>query len=161
GHEVSHAIAAKAEGARLGRAGIGLFWFTPVVYVDTSSTWSIPRAARIRVNGAGPLFNFATAGLLAAVAHLASATPPHLLVWLSLTNVVLVVFNLSPLLEFDGYWVLSDLTDTNSLRRKAMRFVFRDLLDRPRRLASRTEWGFAGYTAAALIYVLAMCAVAI
>ncbi|MBM4434484.1 MAG: M50 family metallopeptidase [Chloroflexi bacterium] len=66
GHETAHALAAKAEGARLGRAGIGLFWFTPVVYLDTSATWAIPRWGRIRVNAAGPLFNLLLAGIFAA-----------------------------------------------------------------------------------------------
>lgn len=160
GHEAAHALAAKHEGARLGRAGIGLFWFTPVVYVDTSSTWSIPRWGRIRVNGAGPIFNLALAGALALAARLASGTAQDVLAWLALTNVVLVVFNLSPLLEFDGYYVLADLTDTNALRRKAMRSVFGDL-GRPRRPASRREAGFLAYTVAALGYVLAMCAVAV
>jgi putative peptide zinc metalloprotease protein len=160
GHEVAHALAAKAEGVRIGRAGIGLFWFAPVVYVDTSLAWAIPRWARIRVNAAGPLFNLAVAGLFALSARFASGTAQDVLVWLALTNVVLVVFNLSPLLEFDGYYVLADLTDTNALRRKAMRSVFRDL-GRPRPPASRREAGYLAYTVAAIAYVLAMSAVAI
>ncbi len=161
GHEVAHALAAKAEGSRIGRAGIGLFWFTPVVYVDTSATWSIPRWSRIRVNAAGPLFNLALAGALGLAARIATGAPQDVLVWLSLTNVVLVAFNLSPLLEFDGYYVLADLTDTNALRRKAMRFVFGDLVRRPRPLRSRGEVGSLAYVVAALAYVLAASAVAI
>ncbi|MDE3112924.1 MAG: cyclic nucleotide-binding domain-containing protein [Chloroflexota bacterium] len=162
GHEMAHAIAAKAEGSRLGRAGIGLFWFTPVVYVDTSSTWSIPRWGRIRVNAAGPLFNLALAGALGLAARLAAGgVAQALLVWLSLTNVLLVAFNLSPLLEFDGYYVLADLTDTNALRRKAMRFVFGDLARRPRRPRSRREAGALLYVAAALAYVIGASAVAL
>ncbi len=161
GHEMAHALAAKAEGSRLGRAGIGLFWFTPVVYVDTSSTWSIPRWGRIRVNAAGPLFNLALAGTLGLAARVTAGTPQDVLVWLSLTNVVLVAFNLSPLLEFDGYYVLADLTDTNALRRKAMRFVFGDLARRPRKPRSRREIGALAYVVAALVYVLAASAVAI
>jgi CRP-like cAMP-binding protein/Zn-dependent protease len=161
GHEIAHALAAKSEGSRLGRAGIGLFWFTPVVYVDTSSTWAISRAGRIRVNAAGPIFNLALAGLFGAAAHAATGTAQDVLVWLSLTNVVLFVFNLSPLLEFDGYYVLSDLTNTNALRRKAMRFVFHDLWGAPRRPASRAEAGLVLYTIAALLYVLAMSTIAI
>ena len=161
GHEVAHALAAKAEGSRLGRAGIGLFWFTPVVYVDTSSTWSIRRWGRIRVNAAGPLFNLALAGVLGLAARLASGAAQDLLVWLSLTNVVLVAFNLSPLLEFDGYYVLADLTDTNALRRKAMRFVFGDLARRPRRPRSRREAGAVAYVLAALAYVLGASAIAL
>jgi len=161
GHEAAHAVAAKAEGSRIGRAGIGLFWFTPVVYVDTSSTWAIPRSARIRVNAAGPLFNFALAGLLGLLARLAEGTAQDVLVWLALTNVLLVIFNLSPLLEFDGYYVLSDWTDTNGLRKKAMRFVFHDLADRPRRPASRAEGALLVYTAGAVLYVIAMSIVSL
>jgi putative peptide zinc metalloprotease protein len=161
GHEMAHAAVAKAEGSRIGRAGIGLFWFTPVVYVDTSSTWAIPRAARIRVNAAGPLFNFALAGLLGLLARLVEGTAQDVLVWLALTNVLLVIFNLSPLLEFDGYYVLSDWTDTNGLRKKAMRFVFHDLADHPRRPASRAEGALLLYTAGALLYVIAMSVVAL
>jgi len=130
----------------------------PVVYVDTSATWAIPRWGRIRVNAAGPLFNLAFAGALGLFAHLLAGVAQDVVVWLALANVALVVFNLSPLLEFDGYYVLADLTDTNALRRKAMRFVFRDLLDRPRRPASRREMGFMAYAVAALLYVLVMSA---
>src|SRR5439155_956177 len=64
GHETAHALATKAEGRRVGRAGIGLLWFTPVIYVDTSDAWLIDRRHRAVVNAAGPLFNFALAGVL-------------------------------------------------------------------------------------------------
>ncbi len=160
GHETAHALAAKAEGARLGRAGIGLFWFTPVVYVDTSATWAIPRWGRIRVNVAGPLFNLALAGAFGIAARLTGGTSQDVLVWLALTNVVLVVFNLSPLLEFDGYYVLADLTDINALRRKAMRSVFGDL-GRPRRPSSGREAGALAYVIASVVYVAAMCVIAV
>lgn len=158
GHEIAHAVATKAEGCRVGRAGMGLFWFTPVVYVDTSATWAIDRWRRIRVNAAGPLFNLAFAGLLGLLAHTVSGLAQDTLVWLALANLALVIFNMSPLLEFDGYYVLADLTDTNALRKKAMRFVFRDLLDRPRRPVSRRETGFMAYAVAALLYVIVMSA---
>jgi putative peptide zinc metalloprotease protein len=158
GHEIAHAVATKAEGCRVGRAGMGLFWFTPVVYVDTSATWAIDRWRRIRVNAAGPLFNLAFAGLLGLLAHTVSGLAQDTLVWLALANLALVIFNMSPLLEFDGYYVLADLTGTNALRKKAMRFVFRDLLDRPRRPASRRETGFMAYAVAALLYVIVMSA---
>ncbi len=159
GHEAAHAVATKAEGCRIGRAGIGLFWFTPVIYVDTSDTWSIPPSGRIRVNIAGPLFNLALAGASGLAARLAPAgIAQDVLVWLALANVVLVLFNISPLLEFDGYYVLADLTNTNALRRKALRFVFRDLLDRPRRPSSGQEIGFLAYTVAAILYVVGISA---
>ncbi len=159
GHEAAHAIATKAEGRRIGKAGIGLLWLTPVVYVDTSDAWLIARARRIRVNAAGPLFNFAFAGVSGLAALALGGRAQDVAVWLAVANLVSVAFNLSPLLEFDGYYVLEDLTNTNALRRKALRFVFHDLLARPRRIASRTELGLVAYCLAALAYVVAMTVV--
>lgn len=156
GHEAAHAVAAKMEGRRIGKAGIGLLWLTPVVYVDTSDAWLLPRMRRIRVNAAGPLFNWAFAGLAGLAALALTGRAQDVAIWLAILNLVSVAFNLSPLLEFDGYYVLEDLTNTNSLRRKALRFVFADLLSRPRRLASRAEAGLFAYTLGALGYVVIM-----
>ena len=156
GHEAAHAIAAKVEGRRIGKAGIGLLWLTPVVYVDTSDAWLLPRMRRIRVNAVGPLFNWAFAGLAGLAALVLTGRAQDVAIWLAILNLVSVAFNLSPLLEFDGYYVLEDLTNTNSLRRKALRFVFADLVRRPRRLASRDESGMLAYTVGALGYVVVM-----
>lgn len=158
GHEAAHAIATKAEGRRVGRAGIGLMMFTPVIWVDTSDAWFIGRTRRAVVNAAGPLFNFAVAGIFGVIAAMATGRVQDLAIWLAVTNLVSVVFNLSPLLEFDGYYVLSDLTNVNALRHKALRFVFADLLRHPRRPRTRLETGFVAYTLAATAYVLGMSA---
>ncbi|HET8567908.1 MAG TPA: cyclic nucleotide-binding domain-containing protein [Candidatus Limnocylindria bacterium] len=159
GHEAAHAIATKVEGRRVGRAGIGLLWFTPVIYVDTSDAWLLDRRRRALINIVGPLFNFAAAGVFAIAATYARGGAQDLLIWLAFINLVSVAFNLSPLLEFDGYYALSDLTGTNALRRKALRFVFRDLVDRPRRPRTRAEAGFLAFAVAALVYVLAVSGV--
>lgn len=156
GHEAAHAIATKAEGRRVGRAGIGLMMFTPVIWVDTSDAWFIGRNRRAVVNAAGPLFNFALAGVLGLVAAVTTGRVQDLAIWLAIANLVSVVFNLSPLLEFDGYYVLSDLTNVNALRRKALRFVFADLVRAPRRPRTRLETGFLAYSGAATLYVGAM-----
>lgn len=159
GHEAAHAIATKAEGRRVGRAGIGILWFTPVIYVDTSDAWLIERRRRALVSAAGPLFNYAAAGAFGIAAALTAGRTQDLMLWLAAVNLASVVFNLSPLLEFDGYYALSDLANVNALRRKALRFVFRDLVTRPRRPRTRTEAGFLAYAVAALVYVLVVSAV--
>ena len=159
GHEAAHAIATKAVGRRVGRAGIGLMFFTPVIYVDTSDAWLVDRRRRAMVNAVGPLFNFAFAGvcgLVALAGPYLGEEVQELAIWLGLVNLVSVAFNLSPLLEFDGYYVLSDLTNVNALRRKALHFVFGDLLARPRLPASRTETGFVVYVVAVVLYIAAM-----
>lgn len=159
GHEAAHAVATKAEGRRVGRAGIGILWFTPVIYVDTTDAWLIDRRRRALVSSAGPLFNYAAAGAFGIAAALTSGQLQDLMLWLAAVNLASVVFNLSPLLEFDGYYALSDLTNVNALRRKALRFVFGELLSRPRPPRTRTEAGFIAYALAALAYVLAVSAV--
>jgi CRP-like cAMP-binding protein/Zn-dependent protease len=156
GHEAAHAIATKAEGRRIGKAGIGLFWFTPVVWVDTSDAWLIPARRRIRVNAAGPLFNLAFAGVCGLLAFVLTGRAQDLAVWLAVTNLVSVAFNLSPLLEFDGYYVLEDLTNVNALRHKSFRFAFGELLSKPRRPATPLERGFLAYAVAAVGYVVVM-----
>ena len=111
------------------------------------------------MSAAGPLFNYAAAGAFGIAAALTGGLAQDLMLWLAAVNLASVVFNLSPLLEFDGYYALSDLTNVNALRRKALRFVFRDLVSRPRRPRTRTEIGFVAYALAALLYVVAVSAV--
>jgi len=159
GHEAAHAVATKAEGRRVGRAGFGLLFFTPVVYVDTSDAWLIPRDRRVRVNAAGPLFNFACAGACGLIAFVARGVGQDLAVWLAVVNLASVVFNLSPLLEFDGYYVVEDLVNVNALRRKSLRFVFRELVAHPRLPATRLERGFVMYAACSVVYVLVVTSI--
>jgi CRP-like cAMP-binding protein/Zn-dependent protease len=159
GHEAAHAVATKAEGRRIGKAGIGIFWFTPVVWVDTSDAWLLPARRRIRVNAAGPLFNFAFAGICGLLALVFTGRAQDLVIWLAVTNLVSVAFNLSPLLEFDGYYVLEDLANVNALRRKSLQFAFGELAAHPRRPATARERGFLAYAVAAVGYVVVMSAI--
>ena len=159
GHELAHAVATKAEGRRVGKAGIGLLWLTPVVYLDTSDAWLLPARRRIRVNAAGPIFNLALAGVCGIAALALTGRPQDVAIWLAVLNLISFAFNLSPLLEFDGYYVLEDLANVNALRRKSLRFVFRDMAARPRRPRSRLERGFVLYAAASVVYVAAMSAI--
>ena len=156
GHEAAHAIATKAEGRRVGRAGVGIMFLTPVIWVDTSDAWFVPRRRRIAVNAAGPLFNFGLSGFLGIVAVLTTGFAQDLAIWLGAANVISLLVNLSPLLEFDGYYVLEDLMDVNALRHKALRFVFADLRQHPRRLRTPLERGLALYTGASTAYIVGM-----
>ncbi len=158
GHEVAHALACKRFGSRLGRAGIGLMWFSPVIWVDTTDTWTLDRRRRVLVNAAGPLFNVALGGAAALAAIPSTGAASELLLWFAGMNYLSVAFNLSPLLEFDGYYALSDLTNTPMLRHQALRFVFRDLADRPRLPRTRFEWGLLAFAILAVLYVAAVAA---
>jgi arsenical pump membrane protein len=64
-------------------------------------------------------------GLFATVAALVDAGPRLRLALWVLAGLVTVLFNLSPFLEFDGYYVLSDLVNVNALRPKDFFGVWR------------------------------------
>ncbi len=158
GHELAHLLACKAFGSRLGRGGVGLMAFSPIIYIDTTDTWTLGRRERVLVNTAGPIFNFALAGAASLAALPATGLAGDFLLWLAGMNYVAVIFNLSPLLEFDGYYALTDIANTPMLRRRALRFVFRELADRPRLPRTRSEWGLVAFTVAVVAYGVVLSA---
>ena len=141
-HELGHAFAVKAFGREVPRGGFGWFWFTPMAFVDTSDMWLASRWPRIAVNLAGVHTNVIVGGL----ASLASLYSPSLfwsaVLWQSaFSSYWLVIINLNPLLEYDGYWVLCDWLDIPNLRQKSMAWLGHDLVP-----ALRTPGGLRGHT---------------
>lgn len=157
-HELAHGLAARAAGCDVRAAGIGLYWLTPVAWVDTSDTWLASRRARIGVGLAGILADLAIgglAGLLSTVVH--EPMVRGMLLQATLLSYGSAVANLCPAMKFDGYYVLSDLLDRPNLRQQALTFLGRDVLAAlrmPRLLwARRIE---LGYAVVSLVYVLAL-----
>jgi putative peptide zinc metalloprotease protein len=133
-HEFGHAYACKHFGGEVHRMGAMLMYFAPCFFVDVSHSMLFEnRWHRIWVAMAGIYFeSFIT--IVAAV--LWWATPPELALNDFSYRVMMmgllmgVVFNLNPLLKFDGYFVLSDLLQIGELREKSVRYV-RDLMRLP------------------------------
>jgi len=142
-HEMGHAISCKKFGVQSGTGGevhvIGLMLmiFTPIPYVDASSSWALRNKwHRAMVGAAGMWVEFA----IAAVAGMVWANTPegH---WLhSFTyNVMFIasfstlVFNANPLLRYDGYYILSDLLEIPNLGQRSKEYVYY--------LVKRYVWG--------------------
>lgn len=132
-HEAGHAVACKAVGARCVEIGIMLVAIVlPLPYCDATSAWKLPRARdRAVVSLGGILFE----GVLAALAvfYWAFAEPGvgrtvafNLMV---VSGVSSVVFNLNPLLRYDGYYLLADLARSPNLAQRA-RSVWIYLIER-------------------------------
>jgi putative peptide zinc metalloprotease protein len=125
-HELGHAFATKAGGAEVHEIGIMLLVFAPVPYVDSSGASGFrSKWGRAGVGAAGMLVETA----LAAVAlYLWLAVEPGF-VRAVCFNVMLIaglstlVFNLNPLLKFDGYFILCDLAELPNLAQRSQRFV--------------------------------------
>ena len=121
-HEMAHAIACKHFGGQVRTMGVMLLMFTPLPYVDLSSSWTFrDRFKRAWVGAAG----MATDLLVGALATIVWAySPPGMLNELAYnlmfsTAVYTFLFNINPLMRFDGYYVLSDLVGIANLHEAA------------------------------------------
>ena len=106
-HEIGHAAACRYGGARPGRMGAALYVVWPAFYCDVTDSYRLGRGGRVRTDLGGVYFN-AIFALLAAGAYFLTGREALLLI--VSTMHVIIVQQLLPLLRFDGYYVLSDLT---------------------------------------------------
>ena len=128
-HECGHAFACKSFSTREGLAGdvhgmgIMFLFFTPVPYIDVSSSVQLrSRWTRAMVGLAGMYSEF----LLAFLATLlwgatTSDSSLHLLArnCIILTSVTTLLFNINPLMRFDGYFVFSDILNMPNLYQRS------------------------------------------
>ncbi|MBJ7453196.1 MAG: M50 family metallopeptidase, partial [Blastococcus sp.] len=111
-HEFGHAAAARYGGSTPGAMGFGIYLFWPAFYTDVTDSYRLGRAGRVRTDLGGLYFN--------ALVVLASflvwwLTGWHAVLLLVATQVLQMVRQLAPLLRFDGYHVLADLTGVPDL----------------------------------------------
>lgn len=132
-HECGHAFACKYFTAKDGLVGdvhsmgIMLLLFAPVPYVDVSSTVQIrSRWRRAAIGLAGVYCELFLAFIATLVwANTAENTSLHLLArnCLIITSVTTLLFNINPLLRFDGYFVFSDLMALPNLYQRSQAYV--------------------------------------
>lgn len=153
-HEMAHALTVKAWGGEVRHMGFGLFWGTPILYVDTSDIWMASRRARIMVSWAGPYFHLLLASALSWLVLLVPGAGENRLLVYSLTlNWLFCLGNLFPLLEFDGYYMLMDYLEIPSLRRKALGFLRAQAVRwKPAAQWTRVERIYAGFGVVSLLY---------
>lgn len=133
-HEMAHAITCKHYGARVNGAGVMLYFGLPAYYVDTTDIWTKPARARIATSWAGPYSGLILAGVCSLlVAAFPNSPASPILHRLAFLMILLLVFNLIPLLELDGYFMLIDKLEIPMLRAKALAFVRRELWAKIRR----------------------------
>ncbi|MEM9165393.1 MAG: PqqD family peptide modification chaperone [Planctomycetota bacterium] len=122
-HELGHATACKAMGGRCTEIGVMMIAFIlPLPYCDASSSWRFPETwKRVLVACGGMIVEIA----LAAVAVLVwAASEPGLARTLGfnvmiISGVTTLLFNINPLLRYDGYYILCDLAGSPNLATRA------------------------------------------
>jgi putative peptide zinc metalloprotease protein len=136
-HEMGHAISCKKFGKQSGTGGevhiIGIMFlvFTPVPYVDASSSWALRNKwHRAIVGAAGMWVELGIAAIAAMVWARTGTTGQYAWVHAFAYNVMFVasfstiVFNANPLLRYDGYYMLSDLLEIPNLGQRANEFIY-------------------------------------
>ncbi len=121
-HEMAHAAMCKRFGGEVRTMGVMLLLLTPLPYVDLSSSWTFrDKNQRALVDAAGMLMDV----LVGALATLLWAySPPGVINELAYnlmfsTVVYTLLFNINPLMRFDGYYILSDLVQIPNLHEQA------------------------------------------
>jgi putative peptide zinc metalloprotease protein len=123
-HEFGHAFACRRFGGEVHTMGIMLMIFTPVPYVDATSSWSFrSRWQRILVGGAGMITELFLAAIAMFVWAKTGEGTLHSLAYnmVFVSSISTLIFNLNPLMRFDGYYMLSDLLDIPNLQMRAGR----------------------------------------
>lgn len=123
-HEISHAALCKRFGGHVRQMGVMFLIFTPLPYADVTASWAFRDPLhRAMVGAAGMYVDLVTC----ALATLFWAySPPGLANEMALnlmivTAVYTFVFNLNPLMRFDGHYVLSDLIGIPNLHQTSQR----------------------------------------
>lgn len=161
-HELGHAYATKIAGGEVHELGVMVLVFAPVPYVDASASIAFrSKWRRILVGLAGML----TELFIAALAMFAwTLVEPGIVRSLCFQTVLIagvstVVFNINPLLRFDGYYVLSDLLEIPNLGARSTRrwswlterYVF-GVQDNPPPLAAGERFWLLVYAPLAFVY---------
>jgi len=122
-HEFGHAYFCRKYGGEVHSMGIRLMVFMPMPYVDATSAWSFrERWKRVLVGSAGMIVEI----FFAAIAvYIWSKTGPGIVHSLALrimfvASVSTVIYNINPLMQFDGYYILSDVLEYPNLNQRAM-----------------------------------------
>ena len=117
-HEFGHAAACKRFGGEVHKMGVMFLMFAPLPYMDATASWGFrSRFQRLLVGFSGVLSELAVAAVAVLIwAH----TAPGLVNALAynvifVASVSTVLFNLNPLMRFDGYHMLVDYLDVPNL----------------------------------------------
>ena len=111
-HEFGHAAALRRGGGTPGAMGAGLYLVWPAFYTDVTNSYRLGRRARLRTDLGGLYFNALLA--LAMFAMWAALRWDGLLLVIA-TQLLQMLRQLPPMLRFDGYHLLADLTGVPDL----------------------------------------------
>jgi CRP-like cAMP-binding protein len=147
-HELGHALVLVHNGRRLKGAGFLIYFGCPAFYVESSDSLMMEPRKRVLQAFAGPYGQCFGAGIASLIAW----AYPQWVVSETLYRYTVLAYlniflNLIPILELDGYFMLSDWLRTPDLRPRSVEFLRHDFLHklRTRERFTRTDVGLLVY----------------
>lgn len=125
-HEFGHAYFCRKFGGEVHAMGVMLLIFTPIPYMDATSSWGFrSRWKRVLVGAAGMIVEVFFAAIAALIWARTGEGAVHTLAYniMFIASVSTLLFNINPLLRFDGYYILSDLLDIPNLHQRSGRHL--------------------------------------
>lgn len=123
-HEFGHAYFCRKFGGEVHVMGVMLMIFTPVPFVDATASWGFrSRKQRMLVGFAGmivELFVAAIAAMVWANTQKGDIINSVAFNMMFIASVSTLLFNLNPLMRFDGYYIMSDLLEIPNLNQRSL-----------------------------------------
>jgi len=117
-HEIGHAAVCKYYGGEVHAMGVILLLFTPLPFVDATSAWGFrSRRQRMFVGLAGLFAELAVAAVAALIWVNTAPGAMNALAYnvIFAASISTFIFNINPLIRFDGYYILIDLLEVPNL----------------------------------------------
>jgi len=127
-HELAHAAMCDYYGGKPGEIGTGLYYLAPFFYCDTSDAWRLSRRARIMISVAGPLSTVVISSFFVFWSYFVSGYAKDVLQISAFFGFYGSLTNFSPVIETDGYYILSDVLNIPNLRDEAFSYTKRTFL---------------------------------
>jgi CRP-like cAMP-binding protein len=147
-HEMGHAIVLLRYGRQVKSAGFMVYFGSPAFFVEGSDGLMLERRQRILQALGGPYAETIMAGIAAMIAWLyPEFFLSKVLYQFAVLGYLVIFMNLVPLLELDGYWILSDVIQVPDLRPRSLAFIQHDMWHkiRTREGFTKQEWGLGLY----------------
>jgi CRP-like cAMP-binding protein/Zn-dependent protease len=154
-HELGHAVVLTHNNRRVKNAGFMIYFGAPAFFVEASESLMMDRSQAILESVAGPFAQLLMGG---ACAMIAWGFPDWILAQTlyrtAVLNYWMVFVNLMPMLELDGYYILSDAIQMPDLRPRSLSFIEHDLWHklRKRERLTRQEVGLSLYGSLGVLF---------
>ena len=126
-HEFGHGLTCKKFGGEVHEIGIMFLVFAPFLYCNVTDSWSFPsKSRRLLVTAGGVLTEILVACAACVVWYFTEQ--PSFIHTLAFNLIIVgsfstVMFNMNPLLRFDGYYFMMDLIEVPNLRQRSSEYL--------------------------------------